>query len=84
MVLFLVFFNQGVWRTFQREREIRRLEKELTQAHEQVLETRKRIDALQSDKIYVDVLTQKELGYLKSDEMEIRFVSAAPQDGRGR
>jgi len=66
-----------VWRTFQREREIHRLEGELAQTHEQIQETRERIQLLRSDDVYLDILTQKELGYLKPDEMEIRFVPAS-------
>lgn len=74
--MFLLFFNQGVWRTFERKREIRDLERQIARAQQETLETQKKIDSYQSDKLYLDVLTQKELGYLKPDELEIRFVSA--------
>ena len=77
MLLFLIFFNQGVWRTFERKREIRELERQIARVQQEALETQKKINSYQSDKLYLDVLTQKELGYLKPDELEIRFVPAS-------
>jgi cell division protein FtsB len=80
VLLFLIFFNQGVWRTFERKREIRDLERQIARVQEESLDTKKKIDSYKSDKLYLDVLTQKELGYLKPDEIEIRFVPAPSQN----
>jgi cell division protein FtsB len=76
-LLFLLLLNEGAWRTFQRKREIHRLERELAQAREQVQWTHREIESLKEDKSYLDILTQRELGLLKPDEIEIRFVSSA-------
>jgi len=80
---FLLFLNEGVWRTFQRKREIRKLERQLADAQISLQEKRREIELLKSDKAYLEILTDRELGYLRPDEIEIRFVpSKKPLDSK--
>ncbi len=52
------------------------MERELSRARQHLEQTRREIELLQTDEAYLEVLSHRELGTLRPDEIEIRFVSA--------
>jgi cell division protein FtsB len=70
---FALFGDKGILRTFQSSREKEVLEKEIKRIEEANAALRDEIEALRSDRRYIEDIARRELGMVKQDEIIYQF-----------
>lgn len=80
MVLAAALFGErGILRGVQANREKEALQAEIQRIEGVNLELRKEIEALRSDRRYIEGVARRELGLVKEDELVYQFPSAKEQ-----
>lgn len=74
-----LFGERGILRGVQANREKEALQAEVQRIEAVNLELRKEIEALRSDRRYIEGIARRELGLVKEDELVYQFPSAKEQ-----
>jgi cell division protein FtsB len=70
---FALFGEKGVLRAWQAQRQKETLETQLRQQEEIIAGLKKEVQALQSDRRYLEGIARRELGMVKEDELVYQY-----------
>ena len=71
-----LFGEKGILRTLKLSREKAALQEQIEELEATKAELRKEIEALRSDRRYIESIARRELGMVKDDEVVYQFPSA--------
>ncbi len=78
---FALFGQKGILRTLQVHRQYAALQDELRQQEIVIRQLEDEIEALQSDRRYIESLARRELGMVKEDELIYQFAQGSEGEG---
>lgn len=74
---FALFGQKGILRTLQASRHHAALEAEVQQQEAVIRQLKEEIEALRSDRKYIEVIARRELGMVKEDELVYQFTQGS-------
>ena len=74
---FALFGQKGILRTLQASRHHAALEAEVQQQEAVIRQLKEEIEALRSDREYIEVIARRELGMVKEDELVYQFAQGS-------
>jgi cell division protein FtsB len=78
-----LFGDKGIMRAFQSERQKEALQEEVNRLEATNEALRKEIEALRSDRRYIEDIARRELGMVKKDELVFQFSNRKKEKGDG-
>jgi cell division protein FtsB len=77
---FALFGQKGILRTLQASRHHAALEAEVQQQETVIQQLKEEIEALRSDRKYIEAIARRELGMVKEDELVYQFAQGSDKD----
>ncbi len=77
---FALFGQKGVLRTLQARRHHAALEVAVQKQEAVILQLKDEIEALRSDRGYIEVIARRDLGMVKEDELVYQFAQGSEKD----
>lgn len=74
---FALFGQRGILRTLQASRHHAALEAEVQQQEAVIRQLKQEIEALRSDRKYIEAIARRELGMVKEDELVYQFAQGS-------
>lgn len=77
---FALFGQRGILRTLQASRQHAALQEEVQQQEAVIRQLKNEIEALRSDRKYIEVIARRELGMVKEDELVYQFAQGSENE----